>query len=238
MKQKFKVGDSVWVRGTIPGTNTTFAEPREGKILDGTTNNWRVQVLSCKEFPKGDFWWLHNDNLLPADTFMTYANREPQVGDTIKIVSYQPHPEWNGTVGTIEYLSKHYWQIKSASRGHLSFSKDGSTIEIISSQSPPQINQTDLDLLNELGVPVTNAKENEMKPYTVLYQNFSTHGPASTLGNFTTEAEAREYAETYVYSLRSNLQNKQWFTVTIVNTKTGQLVGSVVDAPPAVDWVK
>lgn len=75
-----------------------------------------------------------------------------------------------------------------------------------------------------------------MKPYAVIYHSL-TSGTAGTINStHPTEAEAKEAAESLVAGQRAAQSTKAYFTVTIVNTKTGELVGSVTDAPPAVDW--
>lgn len=82
----------------------------------------------------------------------------------------------------------------------------------------------------------TQQKEDTVKPYAVIYHPLTTQAQASINGYYTTEAEAKEAAEMLVAGQRSNLTTKAFFAVTIVNTKTGKLIGSVVDAPPAVEW--
>lgn len=77
-----------------------------------------------------------------------------------------------------------------------------------------------------------------MYPYVVLFHNLAGASQASVHSHHVTEEQAKQQAETLVAELRGNLQKKSYFTVTIVNTKTGELVGSVSDAPPAVDWAK
>lgn len=90
--------------------------------------------------------------------------------------------------------------------------------------SPQQTNQTN------------KPKEQDMKPYAVIYQNLGVSESAQINSYYTTEAEAKEAAEVLVAGQRADLTRKRYFTVTILNTKTGELVGSVTDAPPVVDW--
>lgn len=79
----------------------------------------------------------------------------------------------------------------------------------------------------------TQQKEDTVM-YLVINYNHMNGGVNTTTYN--TEAEAKTFAERTIASYRANIQVKQYFTVSIIELKTGKLVGSVVDAPPAVDW--
>lgn len=74
-----------------------------------------------------------------------------------------------------------------------------------------------------------------MKPYAVIYHDLSTT-QAALQSAHATEAEAKEAAERLAAENRSQVTKRVFFTITILNTKTGELIGSVTDAPPAVDW--
>lgn len=89
------------------------------------------------------------------------------------------------------------------------------------SPQPQQTNQT---------------KEETMKPYAVIYQSLSNQSESNIQSRHTTEAEAKEAAEVLVSAQRADLTTKKYFSISILNTKTGELVGSVTDAPPVVDW--
>jgi hypothetical protein len=48
--------------------------------------------------------------------------------------------------------------------------------------------------------------------------------------------DALSTAEIEIAQLRGDLAKKHYFSYAIIDMKTGKLVGSVIEAPPAIDW--
>lgn len=164
-----------------------------------------------------------------------------KVGDRVRVVScVQPKNQCLvGAIGTVDRTDTYWVWVKLPDGGVRNFTIQ--QIEIIA-QMPtfdikPVSSQSFVPLSPQSPQPqTTQQKEDTVKPYVVIHHNLGVQTQAVITGYYTTEAEAREAAEVSVAGFRSNLTQKQYFAVTIVNTKTGKLVGSVVDAPPAVDW--
>lgn len=145
-----------------------------------------------------------------------------KVGDRVEVHGLVVSTHCNGKRGeiyrTLPESDRHFTRLDSGSEHSFS----AKNLRLIDSPQPQQ-NQT--------------KEEQDMKPYAVIFASLST-GTSAINSQHITEAEAKEAAEMLVAGQRADLTKKQYFTVTIVNTKTGELVGSVTDAPLAVDWAK
>jgi hypothetical protein len=80
-------------------------------------------------------------------------------------------------------------------------------------------------------------KEETVKAFAVLFHDHTASSSGGSLQfSYETEQEARDYVAAAVAKTNANATLKFFFTYTIVNTQTGKLVASFVQAPPALVW--
>lgn len=165
-----------------------------------------------------------------------------KIGDRVTVTNGKK-AQFNGQSGRVAGIWK-YYTLELDSGEHYSFYPDELGPEILyrACDSPnyqPCWTATLIPspLSFESPQPQQTKTQEEPMRYSVLYHNLAAQGQQPQIhANKVTEAEAKLLAEQLVAQQRANLQIKQYFTVAIIGMQTGKLIGSVTDAPPAVDW--